>query len=241
MEAVLILIGAIVLIPISILMIFSRKEAKDYFNYAAEEHRNELSSGRIPGFTASRTVENTRDFVSDSYFALTIDHEHDEMCYCNGTKKVFFSFSNIISADLLIDDLVTVSEKSVSIGKAIVGGVVAGAAGAIIGGTSGKSYTSRIVSSIKIHILLRNTEPSVIDISFLPGPTEMYQCKEKIAREMMDLFKIALDKVRTRNVPVMETNTLSAAQELEKLASLYERGLITQEEFAAMKLRVLQK
>ena len=40
---------------------------------------------------------------------------------------------------------------------------------------------------------------------------------------------------------IVETNTLTKSDELLKYAELYEKGLLTDEEFAAMKKKIIEK
>lgn len=77
-----------------------------------------------------------------------------------------YNFNDILSVDLIVDE-VTIVETSpgVSIGSAIVGGLLAGGVGAVIGATSNhKSTQKKNIKEIKLRVGLNDLETPYIDL-----------------------------------------------------------------------------
>ena len=97
-----------------------------------------------------------------------------------------FKFEDILSAEIRVGKQVTTTKKSISATGAIAGGMIGGGLGSVVGGIGlGKSETTRSLSDISIHIVLRNHEQMFIDVP-------CYSIKE--AQNCMDLISLAIDK-----------------------------------------------
>lgn len=161
-----------------------------------------------------------------------------------------FHYKDIVAVEIQVDGDTTVSSKSASLGGALAGGVIAGGLGAVIGGSSmGKAKSKKKVSSIKVHILLRHCSVDSFDISCMsdmatnvetshPWYTEGYANAQKT----YDALMLAMDMVKERTVqPQVIVQQKSSIEELKELAELKQQGLITEEEFAVMKAKILSK
>ena len=182
------------------------------------------------------------------YFA--VDRKREEIFCFSNSKGVRFRFKDIVSAEILIDGDVTETHKSASLGGAVAGGLLAGGLGAVVGGASmGKSTSVKKMKSLKIHILLRNAKQSSFDIEFLDGGYEVkttsiiYTVANQDSRSIFDELRIAMDKVKEADVQPSKTivSQKSNVEELKELAELKQQGLITEEEFATMKAKIINK
>ena len=152
---------------------------------------------------------------------------------------------------IIVDGKVTETKKSASLGGTIVGGVVAGSIGAVIGGTNMATATSaEHVSIIKVHVLLRNSSANSFDIVCYDGggaiktTSPLYKYAYANAQNAFDILRVAIDKVQmenTKSSKIEMSAPKSNIQELKELAVLKQQGLITDEEFAAMKAKVINK
>jgi len=151
-------------------------------------------------------------------------------------------YDDIISAELQEDGKTTESKKSLSLGKAVLGGLVGGGVGAVIGGVHGNAETAETsVKSLRVHILLRNKPQPAVDINFLDTVTPYsvgvnspdYINRYQKAKEIMDYLNVAIDRVDSRN------GRIFVADELYKLLDLKNQGVLTDEEFAAQKKLLL--
>ena len=192
--------------------------------------------------------EGDYDFCT---FYVGADDVNDKIYCFSGTSGLFFSYEDIVIAEIIVDGKVTETKKSASLGGTIVGGVVAGSIGAVIGGTNMATATSaEHVSIIKVHVLLRNSSANSFDIVCYDGggaiktTSPLYKYAYANAQNAFDILRVAIDKVQmenTKSSKIEMSAPKSNIQELKELAVLKQQGLITDEEFAAMKAKVINK
>ena len=143
-------------------------------------------------------------------------------------------YEDVIKVEI-IEDGNTISSRSTSrtIGGTIVGGAILGGAGAIVGGLSGNTKSSKKVSSIKIKVLLRSAVDNSYTFELLKS-TELnlsktlekqsYDSIMKTANEIKNILEVIIDKVDSVSKSQSHNNIQSIADELEKLVMLKERG-----------------
>lgn len=224
-------------------------------NQKHEEERRQVMTdalANVPDFNPSTKIVGVK-----SLYTLAFDNEQQKMLYLVGQSPVAINYEDIISVQLLEDNH-TVSEKSTgrTIGGAIVGGVLAGGAGAIVGGLSGSSKNLNLHSSVKVKILLRNSSTPSITIDCFnamtmtiegkpvkDGSVEYYIYKQGLdqANRIVDIVSVIIDAVdRANNAAAPRGSTGSTADELAKLAILKEKGILTEEEFTEQKKKLLE-
>lgn len=169
-------------------------------------------------------------------------------------NSFLLDYSDIISVELLEDSNLIYSKSTVrTIGGGLFGGLVAGGAGAIIGGLSGSSKEKKKVSNIKIKLLVRNLDnPSIelvcyegegIDVNGSLGNMTYKSIMSK-AQEIIDHLNVIIDwvdKIEEQTLKQSFEPCLSVADEIEKLLKLKEKGIISAEEFQIQKKRLLDK
>lgn len=210
---------------------------------ALEEMRQVIDS-RID-FTDSKVVVDNERFY---YFA--VDDERQEV-FCYSLKKTArFKYSDIVSVEILQDNVSVVSKKSGSLGGAIVGGIVGGGVGAVVGGTSmGTTTSSESVNNLDVHILIRNSDIASFSIKCLgehgAGKSNpIYTQGRENAQVIFDILRLAMDKVQIEKNKLVAAETpapKSNIEELKELAELKQQGIITDEEFATLKAKILSK
>ncbi|MDR2147323.1 MAG: SHOCT domain-containing protein [Tannerella sp.] len=179
-------------------------------------------------------------------FIFAIDDINQKILYMTEKGEVVCSYSDIISVELL-ENGNTKSKKSTSrtVGGAIVGGVLAGGAGAIIGGLSGGSTSENMVSSLSVKILLRDIKTPYLLIPCFECTTSVgisepiYKIGKQKADEIRDLVSIIIDKIDGKIENNKTTPVLSISDELLKLSELKMKGILTEEEFAVQKNKIL--
>lgn len=210
---------------------------------AKEEMRTAVSN--TVDFTETKVIKDERCFY---HFAVD-EGRQEVLCYSKGLK-VRFKYSDIVAAEIQVDGDTTVSNKSASLGGAIAGGLIAGGVGAVVGGSSlGKSTSKKEVSSVNVHILIRNNAVDSIDIqclSVVEGKVKTDDIRYKYAygnaQKIYDTVRLAMDKVKVEAPqPQVVVQQKSNIEELKELAELKQQGLITEEEFATMKAKLLSK
>lgn len=245
MYAMAIKIDAITIITIVIVVIITCACV------SAEKKRNEQREILKKALDAIKSFNPTKVIKSEHplIYYFGVDDKRQEIFCFSKSKSVRFRYQDVITAEVIIDGKIIQTKKSASIGGAVVGGVVAGGLGAIIGGSNmGTATSTQGVTSIKVHILLRNAKTDSFDIiCHESGPIEttsdLYESANANARAIFDVLRIAMDKATTESKIRDSGNatTKSSIDELKELADLKKQGLITEEEFTAMKAKIISK
>ena len=233
---VLIVFGLLLIITLSALKVIDSNNKIEEMRIAVSENSD---------FKASKVIED-----KSALFHFAKNEEKQEVFCYSKSNKVRFHYRDIVAVEIQEDGVTTVSSKSASLGGAIAGGVITGGIVTVIGGSSmGKTKSKKKVSSIKVHILLRNCSVDSFDISCMcdmaanvktsdPCYTKGYANAQKI----YDALMLAMYMVKERTVqPQVIVLQKSSIEELKELAELKQQGLITEEEFATMKEKIINK
>ena len=143
-------------------------------------------------------------------------------------------------------------------GGALVGGVIAGTAGAIVGGLSGNSRKKHLVSTVQVKIRIKDISHSSLTIEAFNSKRMIASTANEIdtadaffgkiyrqclsnANAIIDMVSVIIDEVdreeRQQNCSV--TQNISVADELKKLVELKTGGVLSQSEFEAQKAKLL--
>jgi hypothetical protein len=150
-------------------------------------------------------------------------------------------FSEIIGVQVLED-----AEVRGGIGRAIVGGVIAGEAGAIVGATT----RSKTVTSFVVRINSNNLQHPAYDIPLINSNTSVdskeYKLAVTFANDVQASIKSIVFNQTPENAPKQMINKASSsnsrvgvAEEIKKFKELMDDGIITKEEFEAKKKQLL--
>ncbi len=207
-------------------------------------------------------LHNNESFIKivgqKSRYAFLLDKVGRKVYYVTTQKNIDVPFDKIISVEIIEDNSVLFS-KSASVGGAILGGVLAGEAGMIVGGLSGETKKEKNVSKVNVKIKIRDySTPSLLIECFnspeLLGNKEIWSTHKVYLEELHNAQKIAdyvsviIDEVGGKGRDASQTaakrfssERSSAADELAKLASLKEQGILTDEEFRIQKEKILNQ
>lgn len=227
-------------------------------NSKKEKERGERLSQKVSGladFNSSTTIVGVKNC-----YQFLIDNDNRKVCYIDESLKRIVAFEDIINVELL-ENGTTLSTKSTmrTIGGTLVGGVLAGGAGAVVGGLSGNSKQIQKISDVQIRMRIRDLNNPVLVIKCFDAKTmtaegkpikttsmEGYIYKEgkQHAQKILDLVSVIIDDVDRNpdnNSQVINQPSSSVADELAKLADLKSKGVLTQEEFEQEKEKLLSK
>ena len=215
-----------------------------------------VSSSTEKESRASERVKQNQYFqsndieITSQYLFESQDHlKSVRFVVDEGHKQVFISkanspmeaipFSEIIGCEIIID-----SEVAGGVGRAIVGGAIAGGVVAIVGATTAKKH----ISTYQV-VINRETIRSpqlVIDLINKNTKTDDpdYKNAVRFATGINSSIKAILSKKNSSNSAPQNPQAEppingSVADELLKLKGLLDSGLLTQEEFDDQKQRVL--
>ena len=134
-----------------------------------------------------------KDVIFDKRIQLYVNEETREWKY--NFLKSTYSFDDVLSCEILengITSIQTTTKSKVSLSKA---------AGAIIGGTAGKSYSNAtqtdFCSSLKVKITLKKIDNPCIFIDIIKQNinknTLEYEQSYEIAQKIISIFQIIID------------------------------------------------
>lgn len=181
--------------------------------------------------------------------------DHNKLWYYSTQKDtrfpVYHKFNDIASYDLYQDsDLVTEGGA----GRAIAGGLMFGAAGAIIGGATAKRKTTKIIREMYIRVSFKNISTDYVEIPLcrdVRTDSSAYHNAREVANQVLSLLEAMVSQTQTmdegakhgnldtKNHTDSNTVPLSPADEILKFKSLLDCGAITEEEYEATKKRLL--
>jgi len=156
-------------------------------------------------------------------------------------KSKVYNYSDIVDFELLEDGE---SVTQGGLGRALVGGVLFGGAGAVVGGVTGKRKNKEVCNSLKVKVTLRDINNPVVYISFLSAATKKdsftYKTFYNSAHECLSVLQLICD---TQEAPVNNNGNNSVAgsvaDEIKKFKNLLDEGILTQDEFDAKKKELL--
>lgn len=221
----------------SSLVLFTKKntlqEIQEHLEY--RENNDKL-------FDTFKETDSVEKFIS-------ADRNLKKFCmpflYAFGRKPDLFDFNQLVDYELN-EDGESITSRKVSLGKAAVGTVIAGPVGTIIGGLSGKSKTNGVTKSMVIRISVNSPLTTQIEIPIIKSETKKSSFTYKIAKEQANKIISLLDVIS--NIaeadiqvaqPVNNSNDNSISDELIKLKSLVESGVISQDDFEKAKNKLL--
>ena len=182
---------------------------------------------------------------------LILDYDSRKMVFCKmkeqkekGKNDIFIiAFDDVIKCELL-EDNTTIMEGGV--GRAFVGGALAGEAGAIVGATTRES--SDVSNSLKLRIITSDVENHLIVLDFINNQikrsSHLYKSTFETAQEMYSLIisvtskKEQSDKKEQINKSEISNNF---KQKLRELKELLDEDIITKEEYDIKRGELLNK
>lgn len=248
--------GWLLLICLTIAVIGGILQANSNAKKKAERGDNLKSKIGEDGFTSSKTILGVNNLYT---FAIDETQRKIRILTENTCKTI--SFDDIISVEIVEDNRVF-SKKSTmrTVGGAVAGGVIAGGVGAIVGGLSGSSTEDKKVSYVQVCILLKDIHhPKVvidcfnastmtterkleIKVSGMEG--HLYKIGLEHANQIKDTISVIIDTIDSEASASVATQretriNHSVAEQLERLHALKEKGILTEDEFAEQKRKIL--
>lgn len=155
-------------------------------------------------------------------------------------------FSDLVSCEIKDDSHTTVVGKKEevtktstgsAVGRAVVGSLVAGPAGAIIGGATAKKKTE-VIDNTKT--ITNHHYYVIVNLASISDPVISIDCGKsspKMAEEIKAIISGIIAKNKQANASHVGVGSI--ADELTKLAALKEQGILTEVEFSQQKQRLL--
>lgn len=193
---------------------------------------------------------------------ILLDEERKKVCFIfsNNNSTEIYDYNDILESEIIEDGkTITSTSRSSQLGGAIIGGVLAGGAGAVIGGLSGKKTSEQEFNRIDLKVIVNNTKDPVklfnfllsdeVDINGKLIPIKKDSIKYKNAIDSIShwhsLLSILIKQSDLNDSKKIEEKmannniNISIADEIKKLAELRNSGILTEEEFQQQKIKIL--
>lgn len=193
------------------------------------------------GFSISKQVTDT-----ENNYSLLVDDTNQQWAIIaarNGTHTIYH-YSDLIEYEILEDGNSVVKGR---VGSVIVGGLLFGGLGALAGGARSKKVKNTCKSMV-VCIVVNNLEMPQINIPLISTETKtgslIHNLATTKAKEIASVLAIIKSKaeqekdIEANNMPEM-TKQFNISDEIEKLHSLKEKGILTEEEFNVKKKQLL--
>lgn len=206
----------------------------------------------IPDFNAKH------QYISSNYrTGILYDEERGKICLMNSAgdshKFEIIDASEIISSEIVIDSAsITRTDRGSQLMGAAVGGFVAGGAGAIIGGLSGKKHHQESAKYIKLRLVIDRASNPTRQINFLDTEAEKGSATFSSAANEAGFWHDRISVLIRRSEQgesgqeseICAFNSKSKKDDyiesMERLWALKEKGAITEEEFLDQKSKLIQ-
>lgn len=235
----------IVIVIIVLLGIFYMSKEMEMNDKTTENNSNEVDTKlKNRDFKTSKircfsTNENKQQF------RLDLEHKQIAICSIFPYQKIdIINFSDIIECQI-IEDSNTVMKGDV--GRAVVGGALAGGVGAIVGANTRAS--KNVINSLQIRIITKNISNSLYTIDLIKTEIGKNSMEYRNAMNFANNVYAILTSIITNNNKVsnnlggkktMEQNDNSNfIEQLERLSKLKNDGMITEKEFEESKQKIL--
>lgn len=201
-------------------------------------HKTEQIKGK------EKAVQNLQNFVPTTVIEKTIDvDEKQEMFRLSGIMNIanIYDLSSISSYELVENGSAI---SSGGLGRAALGAVTFGGAGAIVGAVTGKKKSKTVVEKLQVKIMLNDLKNPVVYIDLIKKPIKQnskdYANAIKKADNILSSLNTVLSNISVvENEPIGKTPAYSTTDEIRNYKELLDDGIITQEEFDTKKKELL--
>ena len=169
---------------------------------------------------------------------MKIDTHNKQIALCDYNKDELkiIPFQNLLECQI-VEDNTTILEGGV--GRAVVGGALAGGAGAIVGATTRKSKD--VTKNLSIKIITSDLNDSLIVIPILETTTNRESDKYKKAWTIAQETHATISSIIKTFANHLSVEPIDPLSQIETLSRLKEQGVLTEEEFSKKKAELLSK
>jgi len=198
----------------------------------------------LPDFEATY-----RHVVTGGHSAVAIDEKRRKIYLMSGAQSGILGFDKIASSEIFESGASRIrTDRGSQIAGAAVGAVLLGPVGLVAGALSGSKTSKSELTTLELRIGIDDLKSPVYSLWFFKSPTPG-QLEPQAYRYLMGqvaewhgrfeaIIRSQVNAVVNPNVSEASNITL-IADELRKLADLNKEGILTDEEFAAEKRRLL--
>ena len=191
----------------------------------------------------NKGVKTSKRLECQNKNQLRVDLQNKQIALCEiePLKRVdIIKFADLVECEIL-EDSNTIMKGG--IGRAVVGGVIAGGVGAVVGANTRKS--KNVINNLQIRIVTKNISKSLYTIRLITTKTckdsTIYRESIHFANNVYATVQAIISDNKNNKENTIIKDSKNGIEQLEKLADLKEKGIITQEEFNESKKKILSK
>lgn len=177
-------------------------------------------------YTEKRVVVTSKYSYENEYYRNNISYENGISCqfvvdgqnkkvhiFRNATPTLEIPFGNIIGCEIFCD-----SETAGGVGRAVVGGMIAGGSGAVVGAVTAKKH----IMSYKIIIYCSTLEMPNVEIVLIKEKTETKHSNYKDAVEFANKVNASIKAIisQSQNQSVPKQNTITRKESADNQAKI---------------------
>ncbi|NCU30402.1 SHOCT domain-containing protein [Candidatus Saccharibacteria bacterium] len=171
---------------------------------------------------------------------IFVDEDNNLWCISTGMLKLkphgfIYSFEDVKSYEIVEDGN---SITKGGLGRAAVGGLAFGGVGAIVGSITAGKKTKSTCTKLYLNVKVDNAPRDVI-VPYIISETKKssmtYTSSYNQIQELLSYF----NSKETPDVVAQSPNNMGNADEIKKYADLLAQGIISEEEFVAVKQKIL--
>lgn len=211
------LVGAVGLVLFCVIFYYLKRPHLEKEARRARERRD-WQDRVIDGFTSDQDFEWTRRFVHrDTGTGIAVDKTRGKLCLFyfkspGQEHRKLLEGSSIVQVDVVEDgSSVLTTRKTGTVGRAIAGGVLLGATGAIVGATSAGSETTvtETVRSLELHLLVDDLDVPTYRVVFLKGRYKKDSEPYRTAMQRVQYYHSAIQVLMHRGARNLEVSSAS--------------------------------
>ena len=113
------------------------------------------------------SIDNFRPYfyyiTEYSGFSIAFDKDKKKVCFLDQLNRVYlYEFDKVLQSEIIENNII-VNSKSIAstVGRSVLGGILAGGVGAIIGGQSASATQNNLVNLISLRIIINDPLNSI--------------------------------------------------------------------------------
>lgn len=215
----------------------AKQSAEKTFDFSKEKFSEASEKRNLEKKEKKERLQLIKNFNADKKISDTLHID---------TKQRLFKVQGFLNSPNIhsVDDIMTYeliedgdSISSGGLGRAAIGGLAFGGAGAVVGAITGGKKNKKLIKILQIKITMNNIDNPVLYIDLISTPIKKGSILYKNA------IKTADNIISTLNI-IVQSNEIEKERKcddlsLRELKSLLDDGIINQEEFNVKKKKIL--
>lgn len=218
-------------------------EALSFIQDKLQNQENSQRMELLSRLSALLQAEASRKKILRGFSATFTPHKKisfdDNHKLLLANNNIVLDYSQIRYCDIILVDSEQITNSN-GVGRAVVGGILAGGTGAVVGATTAEKRMVDIIKRLYIKLTISSLSKPAIFIDLVSSPIDKNSAQ---ARQLLQTAEIVASKVHLiideHLVPPNAEKPFDAVKEIRRYKELLDDGIISQEEFELKKKELL--